>query len=103
MDVTELGIVTDVSPLHPEKAKLSMDVTELGIVTDVSPVHPSKAHSPMDVTELGITNLPSLSGGHPYSPSRGGMAEATAEQPGNELDLSSNLGSYRACPSTLIF
>ena len=40
MDVTELGIVTDVSPVHPRKAKLLMDVTELGIVTDVSPVHP---------------------------------------------------------------
>lgn len=57
----------------------------------------------MDVTELGITNLPSLSGGHPYSPSRRGMAEATAEQPGNELDSSSNLGSYQACPSTILF
>ena len=43
-----------------------MEVTELGIVTDVSPLHSAKAESPMEVTVSGITNLPSLSGGHPY-------------------------------------
>ena len=43
MDVTERGIVTDVSPVHPLKALLLMDITELGIVTDVSPLHSAKA------------------------------------------------------------
>lgn len=31
-----------------------MDVTLLGIITEVKLVHPSKAKSPMDVTLLGI-------------------------------------------------
>ena len=31
-----------------------MLVTELGISTDVKPVHPEKAYSPMLVTELGM-------------------------------------------------
>ena len=87
MDVTELGIVTDASPVHPSKARSPMDVTELEIVTDVSPVHPIKAALLMDVTELKITNLPSLSGGHPYSPPRGGMAEATTEQARKGVDV----------------
>ena len=38
MEVTELGIVTEVRPEHPEKAKLSMEVTELGIVEFLQPV-----------------------------------------------------------------
>ena len=53
MLVTELGIVTDVSPLQPEKTPKPMYGTELGIVTDVSPDR-EKALSPMLVTELGI-------------------------------------------------
>ena len=36
MYVTELGMVTDVSPVQPSKAP-HMLVTELGMVTDVSP------------------------------------------------------------------
>ena len=32
-----------------------MDVTELGIVTEVKPVQPEKAYSPMDTTVLGMT------------------------------------------------
>ena len=43
MDVTELGMVTEVSPLHPSNAWLPMDVTELGMVTEVSPLHPENA------------------------------------------------------------
>ena len=35
MDVTLLGIVTDVRLLHLEKAALPMDVTLLGMLTDV--------------------------------------------------------------------
>ena len=38
MLVTELGMVTDVSPVQPQKALCPMLVTELGMVTDVSPV-----------------------------------------------------------------
>ncbi len=32
-----------------------MDVTELGIVTEVKPVQPEKAYSPMDTIVLGMT------------------------------------------------
>ena len=39
MLVTELGMVKDVKPVHPEKALSPMPVTELGISTDVKPVH----------------------------------------------------------------
>ena len=39
--VTELGIATDVNPVHPEKANSSIVVTELGIVTEVRPVQSS--------------------------------------------------------------
>ncbi len=42
MLVTELPIVTDVSPSQLEKAELPMLVTELPIVTDVSPEQPEK-------------------------------------------------------------
>ena len=31
-----------------------MEVTELGMVTEVSPEQPSKADSPIEVTELGM-------------------------------------------------
>ena len=42
--MTELPIVTDVKPLHPEKAYHPIEVTELPmIVTDVKPVQPLKA------------------------------------------------------------
>ena len=40
MDVMELGIVTEVRPLHPEKALSPIDVTELGMVTEVRPLQP---------------------------------------------------------------
>ena len=43
-----------VRPEHPEKALLPIDVTELGIVNEVSPEQPWKAPSPIDVTELGM-------------------------------------------------
>lgn len=38
MEVTELGMVTEVSPLQPENALLPMDVTELGMGTSVRPL-----------------------------------------------------------------
>ena len=41
--MTELGIVTEVSPEQSEKAPESMEVTVLGIVTEVSPEQPLKA------------------------------------------------------------
>ena len=40
MDVTELGMVTEVRPLQPMKALYPMDVTELGMVTEVRPLQP---------------------------------------------------------------
>jgi hypothetical protein len=42
MDVTLLGIVTEIKPLHHLKADLPMDVTLLGMVTEVKPLQPSK-------------------------------------------------------------
>jgi hypothetical protein len=38
MDVTDAGIVADVSPVQWLKAEFPMDVTDAGIVIDVSPV-----------------------------------------------------------------
>jgi hypothetical protein len=35
-----------------------MDVTEDGMVTDVNPLHFQKANLPMDVTEDGMVNCP---------------------------------------------
>ena len=43
IELTELGIVTVVSPEQPKNAACSLVVTELGIVKDVSPVQLSKA------------------------------------------------------------
>ena len=43
MLVTEFPIVTEVSPVQPEKAVSPMLVTEFPIVTEVSPVQPEKA------------------------------------------------------------
>ena len=53
MDVTESGMVTDVSEVHPQNAEDPMDVTESGMVTDVSEVHPENALFPMDVRPSG--------------------------------------------------
>ena len=50
MLVTELGMITEVRPLHPEKAYPPMLVTELGMVTEVRPLQPPKADPPMLVT-----------------------------------------------------
>ena len=36
IDVTELGIVTEVKLKQPEKAPFPIDVTELGIATEVN-------------------------------------------------------------------
>ena len=43
IEVTELGIVTLVKPLQPEKASLPIEVTELGMETLVKPLQPLKA------------------------------------------------------------
>ena len=40
MEVTELGMVTEVRPVQPLKVEFPMEVTELGMVTDVRPVQP---------------------------------------------------------------
>ena len=40
MEVTELGMVTEVRLLHPLNAWLPMEVTELGMVTEVRLLHP---------------------------------------------------------------
>ena len=47
ISVTELGIVTEVKPLQPEKAKSPISVTELGIVTEVKSLQPEKADLPI--------------------------------------------------------
>ena len=60
MDVTLLGMTTDVSPLQPEKAKPPMDVTLLPIETDVRPLQPENALSPMSVTLFPIVNFVNL-------------------------------------------
>ena len=57
IDVTELGMATEVSPEQPEKVHEPMEVTELGMVTEVSPEQSAKAPSPMEVTELGMIVL----------------------------------------------
>ena len=43
MEVTELGIVTEVKPVQPEKAEPPIEVIELGIATEVKPLQPEKA------------------------------------------------------------
>ena len=43
--------------VQPEKALYPMLLTELPIVTSVSPEQPSKAESPMPMTESGIIML----------------------------------------------
>lgn len=40
MEVTELGIVTVVMPVHPSKVCLPMEEMELGIVIEPNPLHP---------------------------------------------------------------
>ena len=54
IDVTLLGMVTEVRPEQPEKADHPMDVTLLGMVTEVKPEQPEKAEIPMEVTLLGM-------------------------------------------------
>jgi hypothetical protein len=55
MNVTLLGMVTEVKPEQPEKAPSPMLVTLLGMSTEVKPVQAEKALLPMEVTLLGIT------------------------------------------------
>ena len=50
MDVTLLGIVTEVRLLQPEKVPLTMEVMLLGMVTDVSFLQLEKADSLILVT-----------------------------------------------------
>ena len=42
--------------LHPDKAPCPIEVTELGIVSEVRLEQSSKVLNPMDVTESGIVN-----------------------------------------------
>ena len=46
---------TSFKPLQPEKAELPIEVTELGISTDVKLLQPEKAEPPIDLTEFGIS------------------------------------------------
>ena len=55
-DVTLLGIVIDVRPEQPEKVPSPIDVTLLGIFTEVRPEQPEKALPPIDVTLLGMVS-----------------------------------------------
>ena len=43
MEMTELGMVTEVSPEQPLKANSPIEVTELPMVTEVSPEQSLKA------------------------------------------------------------
>ena len=54
MEITELGIVSEVKP-QPQNAANPMEVTELGIVIEVRSQHPTNATLWMEVTELGIS------------------------------------------------
>jgi hypothetical protein len=54
IEMTELGIMTDVKFVHLAKAPLPREVSESGIMTDVKPEHPLKALLSIDVTEFGI-------------------------------------------------
>ena len=45
-------MVNEASHLQPAKAPLPIEVTELGIVTEVRPVQPEKEPAPIVVTEL---------------------------------------------------
>jgi len=67
MDVTLLGMFTEVKPLQPSKAYLLMDVTLLGMVIEVKPVHSLKAALPIDVTEYS-TSLYVIKDGMVMSP-----------------------------------
>ena len=49
-----MGMVIDVSPLHPSKALFLMDVTLSGMMTDLRALHKEKAQSLMDVTVFGM-------------------------------------------------
>ena len=50
MEVTLLGMVTLVNPLHPANVASPMEVTLLGIVTLVNPLQSLNAEVPMDLT-----------------------------------------------------
>ena len=54
IEVTVLGIVMEVRPLHPSKEEPPIEVNPFERVTEVSPVQSSKAELPIDVTLLGI-------------------------------------------------
>ncbi len=53
---------TDVNPLQPLKALLSIDVTELGMVTDVNPLQPLKTPVGIIFTLLPIIKLRTFDG-----------------------------------------
>ena len=57
MLVTLSGMVTDVKPLQPEKAPLSMLVTLSRIVMDVKPLQPSKAFCHMLIPPVMMTSF----------------------------------------------
>ena len=54
IDVTLLGMVTEVRPEQPEKADHPMDVTLLGMVTEVRLEHSRNVASSINVTPLGM-------------------------------------------------
>ena len=52
IDVTEVGIVSNVKAVQPLKAEAAIDVTELGILTDVKAVQPLKVDVLIEVIKL---------------------------------------------------
>jgi hypothetical protein len=56
MDVTDAGMVMDVSLLQLTKALSPMDSTPLPRFTEVNPLHDWNARAPMDVTVSGMVS-----------------------------------------------
>ena len=54
MEVTPVGMVTDVKPLQPLNALFPMKVTPVGMVIEVKPLQPLNAPFPMEVTPVGM-------------------------------------------------
>ena len=60
MEMTLLGMVTEVREMQWENASPLIEVTLFGMVMDVREVQPANAACPMVVTLLGIVNAPAL-------------------------------------------
>ena len=55
IEVTPVGMVTEVKPVQPENVQSLMEVTPVGMVIEVKPLQPENAYPPMEVTLLGMS------------------------------------------------